>query len=90
MDLLRTVDITPASNRHILAFSAGALGAYIPTEKSNVHPLIMAATFALFFTKVILGDLDKGYRWTWKDLVFLAVVSLEGIVGGWLAIHLFR
>lgn len=62
----------------------------MPNAKSNIHPLIMAATFALFFSKVILGDLDKGYRWTLKDLVFLVSVSLEGILGGLVATQLFR
>ncbi len=61
----------------------------MPNAKSNIHPLLMAATFALFFTKVLLGDLDKGYRWTWKDLEFLSVISLEGILGGLVATRLF-
>ena len=80
----------PATNRHILALVSGALGAYMPNAKSNIHPLIMAATFALFFTKVLLGYLDKGYRWTLKDLEFLFVVSLEGVLGGLAAITLSR
>lgn len=66
---------------HLLAFSAGVLGAAIPTDRSNIHPLLMGALFSLFFVKVLLGDYDTGYQWTVSDILFAVTVGFEGICG---------
>jgi hypothetical protein len=66
---------------HLLAFSAGVLGAAIPNDRSNIHPLLMGALVSLFFVKVLLGDYDIGYTWTVSDIAFALIVGLEGVFG---------
>jgi hypothetical protein len=74
-----------ATNRHILAFSSGAFGAYIPNDKSNIHPVVMGAILSLLLSKVLLGDFDRGYQWTLTDIWFAAQALLEGSLGAWIA-----
>ena len=72
-------------SRHLLALASGIVGGLIPNKKSNIHPMVMGATFALFFVKVLLGDLDPGFHFTLRDIVFLVVFASEGALGAWLA-----
>ena len=68
-------------NRHIIALVAGFIGGLIPNNKSNIHPLLMGAILAILSTKVLVGDYDRGYQWTRSDILFIAVTSIEGIIG---------
>ena len=71
--------------RHLLAIGAGFIGGVIPNQKSNIHPLLMGFILAILLTKINFGDYDKGYRWSFSDLVFLAVVGGEGVLGAFLS-----
>lgn len=72
-------------SRHLLALAAGIVGGFLPNDISNIHPLLMGATFALFFVKVLLGDLDPGFKFTLRDILFLAIFASEGAIGAWIA-----
>lgn len=73
-------------NRHLLAYSAGVMAAFFPTDKSNINPYLMAALFALFAVKVMIGDYDTGYQFSFSDLVFVVATALGGIIGAFFAI----
>ena len=64
-------------DRHLLALSAGVIGGAIP----NINPLLMGAISALLVVKVLVGDWDTGYQWTVRDIGFVIVTSLEGLLG---------
>jgi hypothetical protein len=68
-------------NRHIIALISGIIGGLIPNNKSNIHPLVMGAILAVLAVKVLVGDYDKGYQWSWKDIVFAITTILEGALG---------
>ena len=70
--------------RHLLAISSGVVGGLVPNEKSNIHPFLMGAILAILLTKIIFGDYDKGYRWSFSDILFLLVTGSEGALGAWL------
>ena len=71
-------------NRHLLAIATGILGGILPNKRSNIHPLLMGAVLALFFSKVLFGDYDKGYQYSFSDIIFLFVVGIEGALGAYL------
>ena len=73
-------------NRHLLAYSAGVMAAYFPTNKSNINPYLMSALFALFVVKVLLGDYDTGYQFSFSDIVFVLATSIAGMIGAFFAI----
>ena len=68
-------------DRHIIACISGVIGGLLPTDKSNIHPLLMGAILAFLATKVLVGDYDRGYQWTLSDLVFGVTTISEGILG---------
>lgn len=72
-------------SRHILAVSAGIVGEFLPNKKSNIHPLLMGAILALLLVKVLLGDLDYGFQFSSRDMLFVAVFAAEGALGAWIA-----
>lgn len=72
-------------NRHIVAMLSGVLGGLIPNDKSNIHPLVMGAILAVLAVKVLIGDYDPGYQWTWNDVVFATTTIFEGALGARLA-----
>ena len=72
-------------NRHVIAFLAGVIGGLIPTDKSNIHPLLMGAILAILATKVLVGDYDRGYQWTFSDIVFVAITASEGALGAFIS-----
>ena len=41
----------------------------------------MGAIVAILAVKIFVGDFDKGYSWTWSDIVFIIVFGLEGALG---------
>jgi hypothetical protein len=72
-------------NRHIVAFLSGAIGGVIPNNKSNIHPLLMGAIISFLATKVLIGDYDRGYKWSSSDIVFAIITIAEGVLGAKLA-----
>lgn len=72
-------------SRHLLAFASGVLGGFIPNNFSNIPPILMGAALALFYVKVLLGDLDYGLNFTVKDVLFVLVFASEGALGAWIA-----
>ena len=70
--------------RILTAFFLGISAAFIPNKKSNIHPVLLGAIFGFLFTKILLGDYDRGYAWTYSDLAFLINTTLAGAGGAWL------
>jgi len=66
----------------------GYIGALIPNNNSNIHPLIMSVIVGSLFSKCIYGDFDVGYQWTISDIYFWIFTILESLLGGLLAINL--
>ena len=66
----------------------GYIGALIPNNNSNIHPLIMSVIIGSLFSKCIYGDFDVGYQWTISDVYFWIFTILECLLGGLLAINL--
>lgn len=67
--------------RHLIAVASGIIGGAVPNTKSNIHPYLMGAIVAILAVKVFVGDFDKGYSWTWSDIVFILVFGFEGALG---------
>lgn len=74
--------------RHILAVACGILGGVLPNTKSNAHPFLIGALVAAFAVKLIYGDYDSGYQWTFSDLIFWTVTLLEGVFGAMIITHI--
>ena len=70
--------------RHILGISAGIVGSFIPNNKSNSNSLLNGILFSCFIVKYLYGDLDKGYKWTFSDLIFWFFVIIEGFIGAYI------
>jgi hypothetical protein len=70
--------------RHILALASGILGGAIPNQKSNIHPFLLGAIFALLIVKLVYGDYDWGFQFSWTDILFVMVIGLEGAAGAWI------
>lgn len=70
--------------RHLLALASGVIGGAIPNQKSNIHPFLLGAVFALLIVKLVYGDYDRGFQFSMADLVFVFVIGLEGVLGAWL------
>ena len=70
----------------IITFIFGYLGASIPNSKSNIHPLLLAALFGSLATKVIFGDWDVGYQYSFSDILFWSYHISIAIFAGLLAI----
>ena len=66
----------------------GYIGALIPNNNSNIHPLLMSVIIGSLFSKCIYGDFDVGYKWTISDIYFWIFTILESLLGGLLAINL--
>lgn len=70
--------------RHLVAIASGILGGAIPNQKSNIHPFLLGAVFALLIVKLLYGDYDRGFQFSGADIIFLLVIGLEGVLGAWL------
>ena len=66
----------------------GYIGALIPNNNSNIHPLLMAIIIGSLFSKCIYGDFDIGYQWTISDLYYWFFTILEALLGGIIYINL--
>ena len=70
--------------RHLLAVASGILGGSLPNQKSNIHPFLLGAICAVLIVKLVYGDYDRGFQFSFADLVFLIVIGLEGFFGAWI------
>lgn len=70
--------------RHLLAVASGILGGAIPNQKSNLHPFLLGALFALLIVKLVYGDYDIGFQFSLADIMFVVVIGLEGVFGAFL------
>ena len=75
---------------HLFSLLCGFVAGFVPNNKSNIHPLLLGAIFALLGTKIVYGDYDRGYQWSARDLAFLGIVGGEGVLGAWLALWVQR
>lgn len=71
--------------RHLFAVSIGVIAGFLPSAKSNIHPLFLGAVFAILFTKLLFGDYDSGFQISLSDSLFFIICSLEGLLGAWIA-----
>jgi hypothetical protein len=71
--------------RHLFAISIGIIAGFLPSIKSNLHPLFLGAIFAILFTKLLFGDYDSGFQFSGSDILFFILCSLEGVLGAWIA-----
>ena len=76
--------------QHFFSIACGFVAAFIPNQKSNIHPMLLGVIFALLFTKIVFGDYDGGYQWSRNDLMFLVIVGCEGLAGAWLGLQLIQ
>ncbi len=74
--------------RHILAIASGIVGSSLPNTYSNMHPVLIGMLIAGFSVKMIYGDYDEGYKWTFSDIVFWLITFLEGAIGALFFINL--
>lgn len=75
-------------NRHILAIASGILGGALPNVKSNAHPFLVGAILAAFTVKMIYGDYDSGYQWSFSDIIFWIITLFEGVLGAYIIVKL--
>ena len=75
--------------RDIFAVFLGFIGGIIPNNKSNIYPPLMGSIFAILFSKIVFGDYDKGYQWSFSDLLFFIVNGCEGFIGGLISNYLY-
>jgi len=66
----------------------GYIGALIPNNNSNIHPLLMSIIIGSLFSKCIYGDFDVRYQWTISDLYYWCFTILEALLGGIISIKL--
>jgi len=72
----------------ITTIIGGYIGALIPNNNSNIHPLLMSIIIGSLFSKCIYGDFDVGYQWTISDLYYWFFTILEALLGGIISINL--
>lgn len=70
------------SRLFISTFMVGYLATLIPNKKSNIHPLVASAIFGLLFAKIVFGDWDRGFQFTYLDIFYSMAVIFSAILGG--------
>ena len=70
------------SKLFVSSFMVGYLATLIPNKKSNIHPLVASAIFGLLFAKIVFGDWDSGFQFTYLDIVYGIMVIFSAVLGG--------
>ena len=70
----------------ISSFMVGYLATLIPNKKSNIHPLVASGIFGLLFAKIVFGDWDRGFQFTYLDIVYGIMVIFSAILGGMMSL----
>ena len=70
------------SKLFISSFMVGYLATLIPNKKSNIHPLVASGIFGLLFAKIVFGDWDRGFQFTYLDIVYGIAVIFSAVLGG--------
>ena len=70
----------------ISTFMIGYLATLIPNKKSNIHPLFASAIFGLLFAKIVFGDWDRGFQFTYLDIIYSMMVIFSAVLGGMLSL----
>ena len=66
----------------ISSFMVGYLATLIPNNKSNIHPLITSGIFGFLFSKIVFGDWDRGFQFTYLDIVYSITIIFFAVLGG--------
>ena len=74
------------SKLFISSFMVGYLATLISNKKSNIHPLIASAIFGLLFAKIVFGDWDRGFQFTYLDIIYSITVIFFAILGGMMSL----
>lgn len=74
------------SKLFISTFMIGYLATLIPNKKSNIHPLVASGIFGLLFAKIVFGDWDRGFQFTYLDIVYSITVVFFAILGGMMSL----
>lgn len=53
---------------------------YLIPNKSNYSKYVMIPLITILLIKYIIGDWDKGYIYTYKDILFYLILGLISIV----------
>ena len=72
--------------QYITTFMIAYLAALLPSEKSNIHPLLSSVILGVFLSKLFFGDFDEGYNWTINDMYFILIMSLISLCAGIISI----
>ena len=68
--------------QYITTFMIAYIAALLPTEKSNIPPLLSSLILGVFLSKLFYGDFDEGYKWTSNDMYFILIMSLISLCAG--------
>ena len=66
------------------------LAALLPSEKSNIPPLLSSLILGVFLSKLFFGDFDEGYNWTMYDMYFVLIMSLISLCVGIISITISK
>ena len=69
-----------------MAITYGIIGGTLPNNNSNsnTNPFVIGALISTSDVKMIYGDYDKDFRWTFSDLIFWIFTIIEGIIGAFI------
>ncbi len=71
-------------SRYLVALGAGLVSGAVPNTHSNIHPLLLGILVAILLVKILFGDFDVGYQWTFSDLWFGLSIGATGALGAWI------
>lgn len=74
--------------QYVTTFMIAYLAALLPSNKSNIPPLLSSIVLGVFLSKLFFGDFDYGYQWTTNDMYFVLIMSLISLCAGMLSIYI--
>jgi hypothetical protein len=68
--------------QYVITFMIAYIAALLPSEKSNIPPLLSSLILGVFLSKLFYGDFDEGYAWSTSDMYFVLIMSLISLCAG--------